>query len=850
MIANPKPTIFEFVSYKFEPGHQRILFNYKQDFENNPALFFTETIILPEKIDIKNLPAGLLNKIFESLHLILGISYFKFYCATKVKINYSLSKKESEFWNIVYKKGLGEFFYKNNLDPKISPKFPFEKNIKIIPFRLEKNNKHLVALSGGKDSIVAVELLKEQGFDIDAFFSETQKESPLVNKITDKAGVKSIKIRRILDEKAFVDHKYNGHVPVSAIYAFLGVLAAVLYKYSYFIVANEHSSNFGNVKYKGESINHQWSKSSEFENIFQNYVNDFITPDVRYFSLLRPFYEIRIAQLFSKFTGLNPAKRVGRAEFNPVKKYFSYFSSCNKNFKIVGQESGGLWCNNCPKCVFTFILLSAFLSKKQLIDIFKKNLYQQKELIPLFKDILGFGKMKPFDCVGTFKEARTALYLASKRFNNDLIIKTFLPRVENKSKEVLKTNIAPNIPSQFRLSGMKNILILGYGKEGIATKKYIKKNYPDFKIGIGDAKFDKNYLNKQKDYDVAIKTPGIKKELMAIPYTTATNIFFSKVLGKNTIIGITGSKGKSTTASLIYEILKEAGKNVKILGNIGNPMLEALIKNPPADREIFVLELSSAQLEDLDFSPNIAVVTNLFPEHMDYHGNEENYYKAKKNILNFQNGSDVFVYNPEVKKIADWAKETKAKAIPFARANNFDSRLLGEHNKKNIEAAVSVAKLFNISEKIIKKAVRNFKPLEHRLEFVGEFRGIKFYDDAISTTPESTIMAIKTLKNIDTIFLGGQDRGYDFSQLEKIIKKYKIKNVVLFPESGNRILNQGRGFNILKTSGMEKAVRFAYKNTKKGSICLLSCASPSYSLWKNFEEKGNQFKKNIKKLAD
>jgi len=162
---------------------------------------------------------------------------------------------------------------------------------------------------------------------------------------------------------------------------------------------------------------------------------------------------------------------------------------------------------------------------------------------------------------------------------------------------------------------MENVLILGYGKEGEISKKYIKKEYPHLNIGLADKKFDKDYLKKQKDYDLAIKTPGIKKELVEIPYTTATNMFFGKIkeLGNKTI-GVTGSKGKSTTTSLIYSILKEAGKKVKLLGNIGNPMLEVLLKPIEKDK-IFVIELSSYQLDDIEFSPDVAVVTNLFPEH-------------------------------------------------------------------------------------------------------------------------------------------------------------------------------------------------------------------------------------------
>ncbi|MBI2054355.1 MAG: UDP-N-acetylmuramoyl-L-alanine--D-glutamate ligase [Candidatus Staskawiczbacteria bacterium] len=839
--SNLKPTVFEFVSYKFEPRKKRIFFNYKQRFKNNSPIFFIETIILPKAVDFKEIPDGFLNKIFESLHLMLGISYYKFYCPPAVaiaKAGATLSEKEAEFWNTVYEKGLGEFFYRNKLDPGISPKFPFKKNIKSMAYRLESNNKCLVFMGGGKDSIVASELLREQKFDATAFFAETGKGSDLLNKIIKKTGLKSIKIRRILDEKVFDKHKYNGHIPISAVYAFLGVLAAVLYKHSYCVVANEYSSNFGNIKYKGQDVNHQWSKSSEFESLFQDYLRNFITPDVRYFSLLRPFYEIRIAEMFSKY-----------------KKYFLHFSSCNKNFKSV-RENKGLWCLNCPKCVFNFILLSAFLSKKELFFIFKKNLYQEKNLLPLFCDILGFGKMKPFDCVGTFEEARAALFLASKKFKKDFMIKTFLPRVKKEKaiiENVFRINSAVNIPSRFRFSGVKKVLILGYGKEGKISKRYIEKKYPGLKIGIADAKFSKNYLGKQQDYDLAIKTPGIPKSLVKIPYTTATNIFFSEVERKgNKIIGITGSKGKSTTSSIIYSILKEARKNVVFLGNIGKPMLEALLR-PIKKDAVFVVELSSAQLEDMDFSPDISVVTVLFPEHMDYHKGLDNYYLAKKNIINFQGKDDCFVYNPKSKESVKWLAGYKGKAIPFAKKITLDDSeilLKGEHNRQNIKAAIASAKILNIKDGIINKAIKKFKNLPHRLEFVGEFKGIEFYDDAISTTPESTIAAIKSIKNVDTILLGGEDRGYDFSQLAKAVKKYKIRNIVIFEESGKRILKAISGnFNIFKTRSMEEAVMFAYKYTKKGGVCLLSSASPSYSLWKNFEEKGDQFKKIVKKMA-
>lgn len=826
-----RATVFEFTSYDWDPEKKRVVFTYKTEFtDGREPIIWTECIVLPSTPDVKNIPQGLIGNLLQSLHIVLGISYYKFYCATDVKLPYTLSKQEADFWNVVYKKGLGEFFYKNNLDPKISPKFPYQKDSRVVPRENPRSSamprRALVGIGGGKDSIVSAELLKQAGFDFTSFHIETTKPSKIVDDVIETVGVGSLKIQRFLDWQVHQPHQYNGHIPISAIYAFLGIFSAVLYHYDHVIVSNEHSSSFGNITYKGLEVNHQWSKSFEFETLFGEYVKHCISPDVAYFSLLRSLYEIRIVEMFSR-----------------MKQYFPLFSSCNKNFTTKGNEQGKLWCGVCAKCIFAFTLLSAFLSKKELIDIFGKNLYADEALLPLFKDILGLGSMKPFDCVGTFEEAQAALFLAKKKFSGDFIVRQLGGKAEY-HKEVFEVSKENVIPERFKFLGAKNTYILGYGKEGKITKQYLKKEYSKLKIGIGDGALDKKYLEKQQDFDIAIKTPGIKKELVTIPYTTATNIFFSKVKVRNIIIGVTGSKGKSTTSSLIFHILRSAGKDVELLGNIGKPMLQALLKPIPKGR-IFVLELSSYQLDDIQFSPDIAVVTNLFPEHMDFHGSLKNYYEAKKNIINYQTSANFFVYN---QKSAGWLKDYKGKVVTFS-PKKYETHLIGEHNKSNIGAAVAVAEILKIPQQKITKAIKSFKGLEHRLELVGEFKGIKFYDDAISTTPESTIMAIKALKNIDTIFLGGQDRGYDFRELEKVIKKSGIRNTVLFPDSGHKMIKQLKGFNVLKTNKMEKAVKFAYKNTKKGSVCLLSCASPSYSLWKNFEVKGDEFKKFVKKLA-
>ena len=404
------------------------------------------------------------------------------------------------------------------------------------------------------------------------------------------------------------------------------------------------------------------------------------------------------------------------------------------------------------------------------------------------------------------------------------------------------------------LKKYKKILILGYGKEGKATEKFLKKYSPDSIIGIADQRIDRHYLKEQINYDLVIKTPGISKKLISRPYTTASNLFFSNI--KNIVIGVTGTKGKSTTASLIFSILKKAKKKVRLVGNIGKPMLEELLK--PVNKDtVFVIELSSFQLEDMQSSPHISVVLDLFPEHMNFHGSVDQYYLAKKKIISKVKKDDYFIYNSKFEELRNWASETKCQVIPFG---NFDfdiksTNLLGEHNLENIKAAITVAHIFEVDNNTISEAIKKFKPLPHRLQKVGLFKGIIFYDDAISTTPESTIFAIKSLKNIGTIFLGGEDRGYSFEELVKIILDYKIRNIVLFPNSGDKIfkliknqLNQKMP-NILETRSMEEAVKFAYRNTPKGFICLLSCASPSYSLWDNFEQKGDEFQRYINKYA-
>ncbi|MCW1888240.1 MAG: UDP-N-acetylmuramoyl-L-alanine--D-glutamate ligase [Candidatus Moranbacteria bacterium] len=838
MTLDLRPQTFDFTSYTFEPSTPEIFFHYQITFKNSPSISFTERLVFPQPFT--HTP-DTLTPLLEALHLMLGISYYKLYCPKKITLPYTLSKEEASFWNTTYQKGLGEFFFRNNLDPK-TVHFPHtekktfftKKHPPLLPKHSTPKKRVLLGIGGGKDSIVAGEILKKNKEDVTALLIETERVSPISQRVVGVMDIPTLTIKRFLDPKIFLSHPgaYNGHIPISAIFAFIGYTAALVYDYASIIVGNEQSSNSGNTLYRGMEINHQWSKSAEFEALFQEYTRTFLSPQIRYFSLLRPFHEIRIAKMFAQ-----------------SEQYFSTFSSCNRSYRIHKDPSAQLWCGECPKCVFVFLLLSPFIERSRLVRIFSRNLFENTSLIPLFEDILGLGKMKPFDCVGTFEEARVALHLAKKAYQDTPVMKLLSKQIhvsEEEEQVVFRTTHSPTVPDKYKFYGIENVMIAGYGKEGKVSQKYVQLYFPWLNITIKDGLEDPDYLNQQKQYDLIIKTPGIPKEKITGHYTTATNIFFSQV--PQLKIGVTGSKGKSTTASLIFHLLKEAGHPAVLVGNIGTPMLETLLNSYPKET-IFVIELSSYQLDDIVYSPEIALFLNLFPDHLNYHQTFEKYRKAKENIYRYQNKNDILFYNLSntyLKKKNDFPKNSFSFVdtdLPVSK-----TPLIGRHNEDNLRAAVAIAHLFKIDTETLCQAIESFQPLPHRLQYIGTYQNILFYDDAISTTPESTIEGLLALPHVDTIFLGGEDRGYDFSALEKTLRQKKVKNLVLFPDTGTRILKKRTGFNIFETTSMEEAVRFAFSSTKKNSICLLSTASPSYTLWKNFEEKGDSFQSWIRQI--
>lgn len=406
---------FVFKGYDSKIKKGEVLFYFTLNSANR-NIDFTEKIALPP-IDIK-IPTILLKSILNNLMLILGISYWKLYCPKEIIIESNfLTKEQANFWNTVYAKGLGEFFYKNKIDFHGLIQFPSVEKTDVLPVSFPRQNRSLLLLGGGKDSIVAAELLKEENRDFDLL---TVGTSAIQQEVSNAIGKKPIVIKRELDPKLFDLNKqkgsYNGHVPISVVYAFLGLMASILYDYRFIIVGNEKNANYGNATYLGEVINHQWSKSEEFEKLFQQYVQNFITSDASYSSILRNLNELEVTKEFIKYP-----------------KYFSVFSSCNRNFKISAplrsdELRRGKWCGKCAKCLFVFTLLSAFLPKKEVLGIFGNNLFEDESLLSLLKELLGLKDVKPFECVGTPEEVASALSEIAKKgeFKETPLMRFFL----------------------------------------------------------------------------------------------------------------------------------------------------------------------------------------------------------------------------------------------------------------------------------------------------------------------------------------------------------------------------------------------------------------------------------------
>jgi len=409
----------------------------------------------------------------------------------------------------------------------------------------------------------------------------------------------------------------------------------------------------------------------------------------------------------------------------------------------------------------------------------------------------------------------------------------------------------------------KKILILGFGREGKSTLAFLEKELPNAEIAIADinpiedvVKYTTftgpEYLGCCKNYDIIIKAPGVAikntlPDTEKAKITSQTDLFLQAY--RNQTIGITGTKGKSTTSSLLYHVLQKTGKKSVLVGNIGKPCFDFINEITP--ETIIVFEISAHQLEYVKASPHYAVLLNIYEEHFDHYATPEDYYLAKKNIFRLQTTGDLLVYGDIFQHTAKEELDAvpsfkidieKTEVIPKAQIK---TSLLGEHNLKNIEAVAAISYALRIDGNAFLDAVASFKGLPHRLEYVGTFRNIKFYNDSIATAQEATINAVKAIGDVDTLILGGMDRGLDYHPLVDFLRHSNVRNILLLPNTDQRIEQifaedrfvQG----LIHVKNMEEAVKMAYDVTNPSQSCLLSPAAASYGFYKNFEERGEDF---------
>ncbi len=446
--------------------------------------------------------------------------------------------------------------------------------------------------------------------------------------------------------------------------------------------------------------------------------------------------------------------------------------------------------------------------------------------------------------------------------------------------------------NKFQKLHNKKIAILGLGIENQALLKFLLANNIDSIFHVYDSRsllelgnrFDffkdkkKVKLKKQEEtdnfnyYDIIFRSPGFplfrENILLAkekgVDINSAMKLFFD-LCPTNNIIGVTGSKGKGTTASLIHTILKTNETKTFLGGNIGIAPFSFIDEVGTSDW--VVLELSSFQLEDMNASPHISVIVNISEEHLspadplnpNYHKSEDDYTQAKLNILKYQQKTDFAVLNENLKDkhlFFNRGKDSRlgrGKRLYFGKSE-LTSKLIGNYNKENIAAAVEVAKIIGVKTSVIKQAVQNFNGLEHRIEFCREVGGVKYYDNSFATTPIATMADLDSFVEPIILFLGGADKGTSFGLLSKAIVRKKVKFIILFvSDSSNKIKQEllASGFpshKIVEVDSMSLGVKTAYQKASAGDVVLLSTACASFGMFNNYKERGDMFQEEVGKL--
>ncbi len=405
----------------------------------------------------------------------------------------------------------------------------------------------------------------------------------------------------------------------------------------------------------------------------------------------------------------------------------------------------------------------------------------------------------------------------------------------------------------------KKVAILGWGVDTQDVEPWLRGKGAE--ITILDEKDNPEAFSSLENYEVLVRAPGVYRyrpeiveaEKKGIIVTSKIKIFFDETPTKN-IIGVTGTKGKGTTATLTHHMLKAAGKDVYLGGNMGKGVFSFFDLLRP--ESWVVLELSSFQLIDLDKSPHIAVVLMVTADHLDWHADVNEYVDAKSQITKHQGPDDFSIFNNQYLNSVKIGTIGQGKKIAISREDwKGPMRIRGEHNRENMAAAATVAKIVGVGDEVINKVASDFKGLEHRLEEIGQVNGVTYYDDSISTTPETAIAAIQAFSEPMVLILGGSDKGADFTNLGKVIVESKnIKAVILMGLMAEKIkaaivTNKAKTKIFEGAKSMAEVVEQAKSVATSGDVVVLSPACASFDMFKNYKDRGEQFKDEVKKLA-
>ncbi len=418
-LSDPRSAkIFRFIRREYSDGEVRLVYA----FDDGPELI--------ERIGFPNAPSLLperqtaFDAALDLLHLIAGVSYYKAGVPQEIRVeSMSLDSETAAFLDALYLHGLGEFGYHNKIDLRGKIRFPSchpglrrddgEGALDVLRERgvstgLPRST--LVPIGGGKDSLVSVEILKRAGENATAVWIGT---SGLIGSCAQRTGLPMLNISRSISPVLFEYNRagaLNGHIPVTAINSAILVVAAILYGHDAIAFSNERSASSATLEYNGMAINHQWSKGWEFERGFRDLVHAKVAADLNYYSLLRPLSELAVASRFARSN-----------------RYDDVFSSCNRNFRILGPKPSDRWCGQCPKCHFVFLALAPFMPKPRLLGIFGRNLLDDPAQTAGFDALIEYQDHKPFECVGEGRESRAAMAELSRRaeWREDAIIERF-----------------------------------------------------------------------------------------------------------------------------------------------------------------------------------------------------------------------------------------------------------------------------------------------------------------------------------------------------------------------------------------------------------------------------------------